>query len=72
MIRQKHVRQAAGFIFSLYIYKQTFKNLLVRNRWTDFMVTLYQDSLSRDDWSKNMTAREGVRLIFSIYLYRKR
>ena len=35
---EKHGRQGAGLI-SLYIYIENFKNLLVRNHWTDFNIT---------------------------------
>ena len=65
-------------LFSLYIYIENFKNLLVRNHWTNFniilqkclMVILYQDCSSHLDSSKNIAAR-GAGLIFPIYLYRK-
>ena len=35
---KKHGHQGAGVI-SLYIYIENFKNLLVRNHWTDFNIT---------------------------------
>ena len=62
-------------LFSLYIYIENFKNLLVRNHWTDFniilqkcsLVILYQDCSSHLDSSKNMAAR-GLGL-FSPYIY---
>ena len=63
-------------LFSLYIYIENFKNLLVRNHWTDFniiifrnvpLVILYQDCSSHFDSSKNMAARE--RGLFSLYIY---
>ena len=52
-------------LFSLYIYIEKFRNVLVRNQWTDFsitcrnvsLVTLYQDCSSCHDLSKNMAAR---------------
>ena len=65
-------------LFSLYIYIENFKNLLVRNHWTDFniilqnvpLVILYQDCSRHLDSSKNMAARGQD--IFSLYnLYRK-
>ena len=65
-------------LFSLYIYIESFKNLLVRNHWTDFhiicknvpLVILLQDCSSHLDSSKNMYARG--RGLFSLYnLYRK-
>ena len=62
-------------LFSLYIYIENFKNLLVRNHWTDFniilqnvpLVILYQDCSSHLVSSKNMAAR--VRGLFSLYIY---
>ena len=36
---KKHGRQGAGLIFTIYIYIENFKNLLVRNHWTDFNIT---------------------------------
>ena len=35
---------SAEFLFSLYIYIENFKNLLVRNRWTDFHIILQKCS----------------------------
>ena len=71
---KKHGRQGRG-LFSLYIYIENFKNLLVRNHWTDFhiilqkmflwYVILLQDCSSHLDSSKNMDARgQGL---FSLY-----
>ena len=65
-------------LFSLYIYIENFKNLLVRNSWIEFSVTwqeccfgtFYQDCSSLHDTSKTM-APSGVGLIFHIYLHRK-
>ena len=62
-------------LFSLYIYIENFKNLLVRNHWTDFniilqkcfLVILYQECSSHLDSSKNMAARG--RGLFSLYIY---
>ena len=62
-------------LFSLYIYIENFKILLVRNQRTDFnitwqkcsLVTLYQDCSSHHDLSKNMAARG--RDLFSLYIY---
>ena len=71
-------------LFSLYIYIENFKNLLVRSHWTDFhiilqecsfgdpltcLVTLYQDCSSHLDFSKNMAARGWGS--FSLYIYIK-
>ena len=39
MIRQKNMAARGRGIFSLYIYKENFKSLLVRNRWLEFNVT---------------------------------
>ena len=63
-------------LFSLCIYIENFKNLLVRNHWTDFnvilqkcsfFVILYQDCSSHLDSSKNMAARGWG--LFSLYIY---
>ena len=62
-------------LFSLYIYIENFKNLLVRNGRTDFHIILqkcsYGDPLLRLfrplDSSKNMAARG--RDLFSLYIY---
>ena len=64
-----------GVLFSLHIYIENFKNLLVRNHWTDFhiilqkfpLVILYQDCSSHFDSSKNMAARGPG--LFSLYIY---
>ena len=55
-------------LFSVYIYTEKFKNLLVRNHWTEHgrnvsFETFYQDCSSRHDTSKTMAAR-GVGLFF--------
>ena len=63
---KKHGRQGRG-LFSLYIYIENLKNLLVRNHWTDFHILLQKCSF---DLSKRH-GRQGVGLIFPIYLYRK-
>ena len=62
-------------LFSLYIYIENLKNLLVRNHWTDFhifcrnvpLVMVYEDCSSHLDLSKNMAARG--RGSFSLYIY---
>ena len=65
-------------LFPLYIYIENFKNLLVRNSWTEFIVT-WQECCFGDllphysslyDTSKTMAPR-GAGLIFRIYLLRK-
>ena len=74
----KNMAARARGLFSLYIYIENFKNLLVRNSWTEFNVTwqeccfgdLYQDCSSFHDTSKTMAPR-GAGLIFRIYLHRK-
>ena len=66
-------------LFSLYIYIENFKSLLVRNNWTVFshnfaevylFVILYQDCLSHLDSSKKHGC-QGAGLIFTMFLYRK-
>ena len=72
---KKHGRQGAGLIFPIYIYIENFKNLLIRNHWTDFSIILpkcylmifYQDCSSHLDSLKNMAARG--RGLFSLYIY---
>ena len=63
-------------LFSLYIYIEKCKNLLVRNHWTDFYIILqkcsFGDPLPRlfnpfGFVKKNMAARE--RSLFSLYIY---
>ena len=65
-------------LFSLYIYRENFKNLLVRNHWTDFHIILqkcfFGDPLARlfkPFGFVKKHGRQGVGLIFPIYLYRK-
>ena len=41
---KKHGRQGAGLIFPIYICTENFKNLLVRNHWTDFNIILQKCS----------------------------
>ena len=74
---KKHGRQEAGLI-SLYIYIDECKNLLVRNHQTDFRIIL-QKCLFGDPLPRlfkpfgfaTKHGRQGVGLIFPIYLYRK-
>ena len=58
-------------LFSLYIYIENFKNLLVRNHWTDFHIILqkcsFGDPVARLFKPKNMDARG--RGLFSLYIY---
>ena len=65
-------------IFSLYIYIENFKNLLLRNCWIEFNVTwqecCFGDLLPRlftPSWYVKKYGRQGAGLIFRIYLYRK-
>ena len=72
---KKHGRQGGRGLFSLYIYIENFKNLLVRNHWSDFnifcknvpLVIFYQDCSRHLDSSKNMAARGWG--LFSLYIY---
>ena len=64
-------------LFSLYIYKENFKNLLVRNHWTDFNMILQKCSfgnplprLFKPFGFIKKHGRQGSGLIFPIYLYR--
>ena len=72
----KNMATRGRSLFSLYIYIEKFKNLLVQNHWTDFniilqkyvpLVILYQDCSSHLDSSKNMATRG--RGLFSLYIY---
>ena len=74
---KKHGRQGRG-LFSLYIYIENFKNLLVRNHWTDFNIILQKCSfgdplprLFKPFGFVKKHGRQGAGLIFPIYLYRK-
>ena len=68
-----------GAYFPYIIYIENFKNLLVRNHWTDFNIILekcsFGDSLLRlfkPFGSVKKHGRTGAGLIFPIYLYRKK
>ena len=65
-------------LFSLYICIENFKNVLVRNHWTDFNIIL--QNCSFDDFLLRLFkpfgfvkkhCRQVAGLIFPIYLYRK-
>ena len=65
-------------LFSLYICIENFKNLLVRNHWTDFIIILQNCSfgdflqrLFKPFGFINKHGRQEAGLIFPIYLYRK-
>ena len=69
---KKHGRQGRGF-FSLYIYIENFKNLLVRNHWTNFSIILqkcfFGDPLPRlikPFGFVKKHGRQGAGLIFPI------
>ena len=75
---KKHGRQGAGLIFPIYLYRKLFKNLLVRNHWTDFNIILQKCSfgdplprLFKPFGFVKKNGRQGAGLIFPIYLYRK-
>ena len=65
-------------LISLYIYIENFKNLLVRNHWTDFHIILqkcsFGDPLPRlfePFLLVKKHGHQGAGLIYPIYLYRK-
>ena len=73
---KKHGRQGTGLIFHICI--ENFKNLLVRNHWTDFHIMLQKCSfgdfllrLFKPFGFVKKHGRQGAGLIFPIYLYRK-
>ena len=65
-------------LFSLYIYIENFKNLFVRNDWTDINIILQKCSfgdplprLFKPFGFVKKHGRQGAGIIFPIYLYRK-
>ena len=63
-------------LFSLYIYIENFKNLLVRNHWTNFSIILqkcsFGDPLPRLFKPFRFVKKhgcQGVRGLFSLYIY---
>ena len=65
-------------LFSLYIYIENLKSLLVRNHWTDFHINLQKCSfgdplprLFKPFGFVKKHGRQGVGLIFPTYLYKK-
>ena len=65
-------------LFSLYVYVENFKNLLVRNHWTDSNIILQKcffgvsvPRLFKPFGFVKKCGRQGAGLIFPIYLYRK-
>ena len=74
---KKPGRQGAGLIFPIY-YIENFKNLLVRNHWTDFNIILQKCSfgdplprLFKPFGFVKKYGRQLAGLIFPMYLYRK-
>ena len=75
---KKHGTARGRGLFSLYIYIEKLKNLLVRNPWTDFNIILQKCSfgdplprLFKPFGFVKKHGRQGAGLIFPIYLYRK-
>ena len=74
----KNMADRGRGLFSLYIYIENFNDLLVRNHWTDFSLTLQKwflcnplSRLCKPSWFIKKQGRQGAGLIFPIYLYRK-
>ena len=74
---KKHGRQGPGLIFPIF-YIENFKNILVRNHWTDFNIILQKCSfgeplprLFKSFGFVKKQGHQGAGLIFPIYLYRK-
>ena len=74
---KKHDCRGRG-LFSLYIYIEHFKNLLVRNHWTDCDIIWKKCSfgdplprLFKPFGFVKKYGRQGAGLIFTIYLYSK-
>ena len=75
---KKNMAARGRGLFSLYIYIENFKNLLVRNHWTDFNIILQKCSfgdplprLFKPFGFVKKHGRQGAGLILPIYLYRK-
>ena len=68
----KNIASRGQGLFSLYIYIENIKNLLVRNHWTDFNIILQKCSFgdplrrfsSHLDSSKNMASTKIVQAIW--------
>ena len=75
---KKHGCQGGPGLFSLYIYIENLKNLLVRNHWNDCNI-MWQKCSFGDPVPRlfkpfgfiKKHGRQGAGLIFPIYLYRK-
>ena len=77
-IHQKTWPPGGRAYFPYIIYIENFKNLLVRNHWTDFNIILQKCSfgdplprLFKPFGFVKKHGRQGAGLIFPIYLYRK-
>ena len=75
---KKHGRERGRGLFSLYIYIENLKNLLIRNHWNDCNIMLQKCSfgdpvprLFKPFGFVKKHGRQGAGLIFPIYLYRK-
>ena len=78
LIRQKTWPPGGGAYFPYTIYIENFKNLLVRNHWTDFNIILQKCSfgdplprLFKPFGFVKKHGHQGAGLIFPIYLFRK-
>ena len=74
----KNMAARGHSLFSLYIYIENFKNLLVENHWTDFNIILqkcfFGDPVARLFKPFGFVKKHGLQgagLIFPIYVYRK-
>ena len=79
MICQKNVTAMGRGLFPLYIYIENFRNLLIRNHWTNFNITwqecFFGDPLLRlfkPSWFVKKHGRQGAGIIFPIYLVYKK
>ena len=77
-IRQKTWPPGGGAYFPFIIYVENFRNLLVRNHWTDFYIILQKCSfgdpllrLFKLFGFVKKHGRQGAGLIFPLYLCRK-
>ena len=75
---KKHGCQGGRGLFSLYIYVENLKNLLIRNHWNDCNIMWQKCSfgdpvprLFKPFGFVKKHGRQGAGLIFPIYLYRK-
>ena len=78
VIHQKNMVARGRGLFSLYIYIENFKNLLVRNQWSDFLYNLAgmflwspSAKVVRRHNSSKKYGCKGAGLIFLIYLFKK-